>query len=446
MAETRVYRRRHPERTDYYRVIESRFEELERMWPECFEHKYGYLRKQVVRAIYAFLDCGIPESGVARVFCDGCGRDYFVAFSCRMRVVCPSCSTKRSILFGQKIGELVRPICHLHVTFTVPKILRAWFRRNRKLLKRMVQSANWAMRIYFRETLGIADGSTGGVYCVHSHGNGFNHHPHVHALVPAGILKDGVFHELKAVSSPVIAGLFRARLLKVLLDEGVISQQIVDLLLSWNHHSGFNVHARGRIHGADRKAIENVARYMSRAALSVERVRYNRAEDTVTVYRKPFGSSPQEARSYPVGDFLALLASHIPGPYESLLYYYGVYSSSYRGKQRRQNKEEQATELVLIDTAKGTAGGKPTSTWARLIRRIFEVDPLRCGNCGRQMRIIAFVTDFRQVCRILEHIGEQTIRPPPLRAKTSPPGLSRPEAVDTIPDVDAYVQDPIYPD
>jgi hypothetical protein len=57
-----------------------------------------------------------------------------------------------------KIRELVRPISHLHVTFTIPKILRAWFRRNRKLLKRMVQSANWAMRIYFRETLGIADG------------------------------------------------------------------------------------------------------------------------------------------------------------------------------------------------------------------------------------------------------------------------------------------------
>jgi len=206
------------------------------------------------------------------------------------------------------------------------------------------------------------------------------------------------------------------------------------------------VHARGRIHGADRKAIENVARYMSRAALSVERVRYNRAHDSVTVSKKPFGSCPEESRSYPVGDFLALLASQIPAPYESLTYYYGVYSSSYRGKQRRQNKEEQETELVLMNTGKGTAGGKPTSTWARLIRRIFEVDPLHCRRCGAEMRIIAFVTDFRQVSRILEHIGEQTIRLPPLTAKTSPPRLSQAEAVDYIPDVDAYVQDPIYPD
>jgi hypothetical protein len=265
-----------------------------------------------------------------------------------MRVACPSCSTKRSILFGEKIRELVRPISHLHVTFTIPKILRAWFRRNRKLLKRMVQSANWAIRVYFIESLGITDGCTGGIYCVHSHGKYFNHHPHVHALVPAGIMREGVFHELRSISSPVIAGLFRARLLKVLLDEGIISQQMVDLLLGWNHNSGFNVHARGRIRGADREAIENVARYMSRAALSVERVRYNRAEDTVTVYKKPFGSSPEESRSYPVGEFMALLASHIPAPYESLVY--------------------------------------------------------------------------------------------------SPPDLSRVEAVDYIPDVDAYVQDPIYPD
>ena len=213
------------------------------------------------------------------------------------------------------------------------------------------------------------------------------------------MMKHGVFHELKGVSLPVIAGLFRARLLKVLLEEGVISQQIVDLLLRWNHHSGFNVHARGRIHGANRKAIENVARYMSRAALSVERVRYNRAEDSVTVTKKPFGSSPEECRSSPVGDFLALLASHIPAP-----------------------------------------------TWARLIRPIFEVDPLRCRRCGAEMRLIAFITDFRQTSRVLEHIGEQTIRPPPLTAKTSPPGLFRPEFVDYIPDMNVYGQDPIYPD
>jgi hypothetical protein len=221
---------------------------------------------------------------------------------------------------------------------------------------------------------------------------------------------------------------------------------MVDLLLTWNHHSGFNVHARGRIRGADGKAIENVARYMSRAAISVQRVRYNRAEDSVTVSKKQFGPSPEESRNYPVADFLALLTSHIPAPYESLTYYYGLYSSSHRGKQRRENKEDQETELVLVSIGKGTVGGKPTSTWARLIRRIFEVDPLRCRRCGAEMRLIAFVTDFHQVQKILEHIGEQTIRPPPLEPKIPTHDLSQVEPVDDIPDLDVYVQGPIYPD
>ena len=41
-------------------------------------------------------------------------------------------------------------------------------------------------------------------------------------------------------------------------------------------------------------------------------------------------------------------------------------------------------------------------------------------------------------------MGEQTIRP--LTPKISPPDLSHAEVVDYIPDLDAYVQDPIYPE
>ena len=69
-----------------------------RSYPDQFEEKYGYLRTEVMKAVYSFLDCGIPENGMARVRCEECGHDFFVAYSCRCRVVCPSCSTKRSIL------------------------------------------------------------------------------------------------------------------------------------------------------------------------------------------------------------------------------------------------------------------------------------------------------------------------------------------------------------
>jgi len=133
---------------------------------------------------------------MARVRCEECGHDFFVAYSCRCRVVCPSCSTKRSIL--------------LHITFTIPKILRAYFRRNRKLLKFLAQSANYSIERYFTEALGIDGGYTGGIYCIHfslrsmqalPQGSLFNVHPHTHALVPAGIMKGGVFYEQRNIST-----------------------------------------------------------------------------------------------------------------------------------------------------------------------------------------------------------------------------------------------------
>jgi hypothetical protein len=42
------------------------------------------------------------------------------------------------------------------------------------------------------------------------------------------------------------------------------------------------------------------------------------------------------------------------------------------------------------------------STWARLLRKIFEADPLVCA-CGARMRIVSFIVDPCVVDRILRH-------------------------------------------
>jgi len=65
--------------------------------------------------------------------------------------------------------------------------------------------------------------------------------------------------------------------------------------------------------------------------------------------------------------------------------------------------------------------------WAVLIARIYEVFPLLRPICGRQMRIIAFITHSADICQILEHIGVDTEPPritpargPPLRRRAAP--------------------------
>lgn len=56
--------------------------------------------------------------------------------------------------------------------------------------------------------------------------------------------------------------------------------------------------------------------------------------------------------------------------------------------------------------------------WARLIAKVYEVDPLVSTRCGQRMSIVAFVTDTFAIRRILDHLGlspQQQEKPPPIR-------------------------------
>lgn len=52
------------------------------------------------------------------------------------------------------------------------------------------------------------------------------------------------------------------------------------------------------------------------------------------------------------------------------------------------------------------------SAWARLIAKVYEVDPLICPRCGSEMKLIAVITDPAEVRKILRHLIK-TGRPPP---------------------------------
>jgi hypothetical protein len=65
-------------------------------------------------------------------------------------------------------------------------------------------------------------------------------------------------------------------------------------------------------------------------------------------------------------------------------------------------------------------------SWARLIRRVYEIDPLLC-RCGERMRIVGFITQVPIIRKILDHIGR---RFDPLKL----PGQSPPLWEDFCPD------------
>ena len=95
-------------------------------------------------------------------------------------------------------------------------------------------------------------------------------------------------------------------------------------------------------------------------------------------------------------DFLAEVTQHIPDKGEHLVRYYGWYSHRQRGirKRTRQVGQVESDKLTIdrsaLDTQTSATGGA-LSAWARLIKRVYEVDPLECPCCGGQMKIVSFI-------------------------------------------------------
>jgi hypothetical protein len=55
-------------------------------------------------------------------------------------------------------------------------------------------------------------------------------------------------------------------------------------------------------------------------------------------------------------------------------------------------------------------------SWAQLIKRVYEVDPLVCPRCHGEMRMIAFIVDAVVIDKILRHLvakGDHRVRGPP---------------------------------
>jgi transposase-like zinc-binding protein len=134
-----------------------------------------------VYRIERFIWCGDPHHGFARIYCDACGHDYLLAYSCKTRYFCPSCHQKRVLLYGEWVEEnVLEPVAHRQYVFTVPRLLRPIFAQ-----------------------------------------------PHVHVLAADGAFApDGRFMPLPAVPEALLAEGFRYAVLGFLGGKGAVSRDL----------------------------------------------------------------------------------------------------------------------------------------------------------------------------------------------------------------------------
>ncbi len=137
--------------------------------------------------------------------------------------------------------------------------------------------------------------------------------------------------------------LSRHRVLALLRDQGLLSEDRIALLLSWRH-SGFSVHNTVRVAAGDTAGIERLGRYLLRSPVAVDRLK--REPSTGDVLHQPKRAHERAqpcAQSFDPEELLARLLQHIPEPRLHQVRYYGRYPNAARPRRSTDDLEAHPT-------------------------------------------------------------------------------------------------------
>jgi len=285
------------------------------------------------------------------------------------------------------------------------KLLRGLFLRERRLLGILPRLAFETVKRCFRAVLGEKTGVPGMVGALQTFGSQVQWHPHVHSLVSDGLFKKGGdFLPLPLWTEEfeqLLTDTFRELVLDELVKEERLSEDFRDKLLRFRHGGGFSVHGRHLILNTEPARLAHMARYMARPPVAADRVRVA-ANGRVLLDVPPDPKTGDTVLVLDPMEWLRRLTNQIPDAGSHLVRYYGAYANRCRSLYR----DAEGGVSVRAIRAEEEEDGLPKSraTWARLLRMVFEVDPLACPRCGAEMRVISVITEPALIHRLLRHV------------------------------------------
>jgi hypothetical protein len=107
--------------------------------------------------------------------------------------------------------------------------------------------------------------------------------------------------------------------------------------------------------------------------------------------------------------FTQRLAALVPCPCLHLIRFHGVLAPN---AKLRGEIIPSPPELIIEPPTEHAQGAPGRMSWARLFKRVFDIDIEYCPNCGGALKIIAAINDPPVIVKILTHQG--------LRARASP--------------------------
>ena len=119
-------RRRAPDKAVLHEVFR-------RGWPEVSSSMPTRVKREVER----YLTCGDPRFGFVEVRCEDCAESRVVAFCCKGRGWCPSCTTRRALDTGVHLESVLPRVAHREWRLSLPIAVRFLVVKKPKRLKHL---------------------------------------------------------------------------------------------------------------------------------------------------------------------------------------------------------------------------------------------------------------------------------------------------------------------
>jgi len=344
-----------------------------------------------LRCLDAIQKCRTPYMGGHVEACSSCGVIRTAYNSCRNRH-CPQCGSieKEKWILSREADLL--PVKYFHVVFTVPDKLNEMFLHHKALMYNLLFTIVWDVMKGFGGNHRWAGGKMGMTAILHTWGQNLRYHPHLHLIVPAGVLlSDGKWKHARNRGKylfPVtsLSDVFRSRFVAALRQhrkEGLLSLPVPNGLFD----KPWVVFAK-RPFGGPEKVIKYLSRYTHRTAISNNRI-LSVDDKTVTFSWRDYSQNYKKQITTLSGEeFLRLFCLHISPHGFTRIRHYGFLSSASKGKSL----------LKIRVSLKVRAPAKPAKdkSWQEIVFERMDIKPGVCKCCGGEMVLIqTFQNHFR---------------------------------------------------
>ena len=166
------------------------------------------------------------------------------------------------------------------------------------------------------------------------------------------------------------------------------------------------MHGEQTVPTEDVQGAERLARYLTRGPMPldvVEKVEGGR----LRVRTPPDPRTGLVEKILDPLDLIHALTTQIPDPGQHMIRYYAWYSNRSRGA-----RDAVGARLAGPQPHPEPGPSPSRASWALLLRRIFEVDPLLCPACGSAMKIVSVITEPIVIDAILRHLARTGGRDP----------------------------------